>query len=844
MLRAAALAYAAVLVVSRPSAAVAQQQTPPVTPPANRAQADALLQSRPDLAAQLRQRIGASGLTPEQIRTRLRAEGYPENLLDTYLSTGALSSAAAPSADVFAAVRALGLADSTDVAGLMALAGMDRARPPVPRYDPAASSDPSLARASAVIFGLSLFRDGTSQFVPNLDGPVDQSYRLGPGDELILILTGDVERAYPLTITREGFIVIPDVGQLAVAGLTLGQLENLLYTRLGRAYSGVRRSPDASTRFAISVSKLRLVQVVVAGDVMTPGQYRVSAASTAMTALYAAGGPTDIGSLRRVSVQRGGRTVATLDVYDYLLRGDASKDVRLEQGDIVYVPIHGRRVRVDGEVRRPATYEMNERETLADAIAAAGGFRPTAVQRRLVVDRVLPPAQRVPGGGARATIDVALGSSGEVPAFPLADGDVVRVPAVADRVLDRITVRGNVYTEGAQGYSTELTLEQALKRAGVKPDVYLGQVLISRLRGDSTRMQLRAALRDSTGATVEPFMLAPDDEITVFSRTTFRSDAFVVIGGAVRRSGRYPWREGMTLRDLVLMAGGLQEGAYLKEAEIARVPTPRTTEQLAKTMRVPLDSSYLFDRVNARAGSSDPLLMPHDNVLILREPDWSRSRSIVLTGEVRFPGRYTLLTRGDRISDVIDRAGGLTRLADADAAYFARPLAVSSYQTLRDSALYAGDSARAEAGGRRIRVGVDLDRALHARGSSDNLVLADGDSLHIPSRRQTVEIRGEVNAPTALAATGRRSLEYYINAAGGPTVQGDARRAYVIQPNGKIESRHKTLWILTSDPSPRPGSVVVVPQREAKGPPGNGIASAAVVAQMLASVVAIIALAR
>ncbi|MEI6741442.1 MAG: polysaccharide biosynthesis/export family protein, partial [Gemmatimonadaceae bacterium] len=283
--------------------------------------AAAMLQARPELVTQLRQRLMSSGMTPEQVRARLKAEGYPENLLDAYL-TGGNGAATAPTGTVLSAMRALGVMDAADADDLGAMAA-GRPMKAAPVADPEAKAEDGLSAASAEIFGLSVFRQSTSRFQPNLDGPVDAGYRVGPGDELVLILTGDVELSQTLEITRGGFVVIPQVGQLSVANLTLGQLEDVLYARLGRVYSGVRRGADATTKFSITVSKLRSNQVFVVGDVVTPGAYRISSAGTAMTALYAAGGPNERGSLRAVELRRAGKTVATLDVYAYLLRGDA-----------------------------------------------------------------------------------------------------------------------------------------------------------------------------------------------------------------------------------------------------------------------------------------------------------------------------------------------------------------------------------------------------------------------------------------------------------------------------------------------------------------------------------------
>ena len=296
----------------------------------------------------------------------------------------------------------------------------------------------------------------------------------------------------------------------------------------------------------MSVARLRSNQVYVVGDVRRPGSYVVSSAGTALTALYAAGGPTTNGSLRSVEIRRGGRTVDVLDVYDYLIRGDASHDVRLQTGDVVFVPVHGPRVRILGQIARPATYEMRDTETLADLLRNAGGFRAAASQQRVLIDRILPPAERTPGR-ARVTIDVdspALAAA-TGPAVPLQNGDVVRVFPVADRVRNRIFVDGHVFQPGAQGLAPGMRLSEALRRAGLKSDTYLGEVLVSRLRPDSSRVQLRATLADSTGAVVNDFALQEDDQIAVFSLTTFRPARYVSIGGrgAAQRPRAVPRRD-------------------------------------------------------------------------------------------------------------------------------------------------------------------------------------------------------------------------------------------------------------------------------------------------------------
>ncbi len=848
------------------------------------AQAQELLRNRPELVERLRQEIGTSGLTPDQVRARLRAAGYPENLLDAYLTGGVVSDSTV-SPDVFRAVRELGLVDSADVSLLRSqqtgrrgtdtlrarqdtVFDLRSARPaervperPIPdqralldgeraRFDRDTAYAPldslasmgrmamdsaqrrqSLADSGFVIFGADVFRRASNEFDPNLAGPVDASYRLGPGDRLVLILTGDVEASYTLDVTREGFVVVPQVGQIYVNNLTLGQLEDLLFNRLGRAYSGIRRGDNATARFSISVASLRSNQVYVTGDVASPGSYRVSSTGTAMTALYAAGGPTANGSLRQIQVRRGGQLVASLDAYDYLLRGDPGRDVRLQNGDVVFVPVHGPRVRVLGEIVRPATYEIGPDETLRDLLRSAGGMLPTASRQRVQIERILSPQDRTDAGSARIVMDVTsvpsdLGDSG--PPVPLQSGDVVRVLPIAIQVANRITVVGNVWSPGAQGVVPGMSVGDALRAAGgVKPGTYLGRVLVTRLEPDSSRTQLRASLRDSTGSVLNDFPLRQNDEIRVFSVGEFQPTRFVAVTGAVRRRGQYPYREGMTLRDLVLLAGGLREGAYLREAEVARLPTERESGTIAQTFRAPLDSSYIFTRgsdgtyvgppgLPAPAGDMPEVsLQPYDNVLILEQPDWELQRKVTITGEVRFPGQYAIVNKNERLTDIIARAGGLTTEAYSAGVVFYR--------------------SRERVG----RIGIDLPSALKQRQSRDNLLLADGDSINIPVYSGVVLVSGAVNSPVAVSYVPGRDLEYYIRASGGPARDADLKRAYVTQPNGKVESKPAWIFAQWRAPQPLPGSRIFVPQRD-PDERRQFLATASSIATILASLLTVV----
>src|SRR5213083_2447648 len=598
-------------------------QNPP--PPAQAAAAlQQAVSQNPGLADVIRQRIGQSGMTPDQIRARLQASGYPPNLLDAYLGAQTPGQAApVPGMQELAAIQSLGVP------------GMATAGEVLP-------VDTGLVRASAAgksgVFGVDVFQRTTTQFLPLLAGPVPADYKLGPGDNLVLILTGDVELTYSLPVTREGFVLIPQVGQVHIANLTLDQLRDVLYTRLGRVYSGVRRTANATTRFDVTVANVRANQVYVIGEVSQPGAYQISSLGTVFTALYAAGGVTERAKLRGVEVQRSGKTIATLDLYDYLLRGDTRADVRLETGDVVFVPIHLSRVRMTGAVLRPAIYETKAGETLSDMIAAAGGFRPDAALERVKVQRFLPPETRGPQTIALVTIDVPM-TNGVAPRFALEDGDVVQVDSLAG---------------ASDQYSVAIT-------------------------------------------------------------------------GMVQQPGTYPWRPGMTLRQFVVLARGPKIGADLREAEIAKLPADRSKGQLATTVRVPLDSTYLFERDStgryngppgvafpARGTAADVPLEPYDNVLIFRQPDFELQRTVTITGEVMYPGSYALKAKDDRLADLVARAGGVTPRAYPEGIRFIRP----------------ADN--------RGRINIDLPRALRDRGARDNVILQPGDSIHIPEYQTSV----------------------------------------------------------------------------------------------------------
>jgi polysaccharide export outer membrane protein len=713
------------MLLGDPAPAAAQIPTP--------AEAMRLIQEDPE---RVRQMLQASGLSTEEIRSRLRAAGYPAAALDQFLDGSPLDSLTVLDPNAVGALGALGVAVATpDGVRLVPLETGLRPR----------TTEPDSLRAPP-IFGVDVFTRATSQFQPLLFAPPPENYRMGPGDEIVVVVTGEVELTHQLEVTREGFVVIPNVGQISVANLTLQELRALLRTRFGRSYSGIDRG---TTNVSVSVSRLRTNQIYVTGEVSQPGAYQLASVATVTNALYAAGGPTDLANLRTIRIQRRSGQVDSLDLYPYLLWGDASGDVILEQGDVVFVPIRGRRVLVHGAIVRPAFYELAESEDLLNVLQAAGGFAPEALRDRLTIHRILRPNERGSGLANRQAIDLELRATSD-------------------------------------------TNEQ----------------------------------RQLGGVIIPPIGLQDGDSIVVDSVPSLEEGYYVTIAGPVRAAGRFPWHDGMTLRELIRLSRGPTVGADMREAEVSRLPTQRQNGQVAERLRVPLDSSYLSLRevesglrgppgiaFPAAGASPEFELEPYDEVLILMQPDFNMPESVVITGEVSVPGRYTLLTKSDRVVELVERAGGLLDVGYPEGARLIR--------------------TEDELG----RIDFDLVAALTDPSGVNNVILQGGDSLHIPEYSPTVVVTGAVNSPVTVMYRPGADFDYYIANAGGFRHDADEGRSSVRYANGSASTRSKFLF-WSSYPEPGPGSEIVVPVAS----PDDGSDWVTIVGPALSAVGSVVAL--
>ena len=765
--------------------------------------------------------------------------------------------------------------------------------------------EPDGMEPEVLYFGYHIFGTVPAAFEPDPYGPIDPSYPIGPGDEILLSVWGDTEFRHTLTVDREGYIFIPTVGQVLVNGLTLRMLEQRLHKLFSKFYSGLVPTDGRATTFMdVSLGKLRPIKIFVVGEVARPGGYAINSYSTVFNSLYSVGGPTVQGTLREIRVIRRNQIVSVIDLYHYLLKGDKSKDIRLQNDDTIFIPPRGKTVTIKGEVRRPAIYELKEGERLKDLIEFSGGLRATAYIERIQVDRIVPFEQRKEETEDRMILDVDLAKflrSKED--FHLSDGDVISVFSIFDIRRNIVVVQGAVGRPGPYELEEGATVRDVIKKAdGVLGGAYMERTDVIRTKKDGSlelltphlgralegdeRENLRLdkldrmvvysiqemigpksvhirgqvkkpgsyplmehmtlydlvfqaggfldkEFRDVTylkradllrlneegvtkriipfhlgkllkGAEEENLLLKNQDEVVVYPLSAVKLyDQYVHIIGEVKKPGQYVLKSNMTLQDLILEAGGLTEAAYMYQAEVARVdPRKVVADSLATILYVDIDRDFrVSPKRYAALGSQSDVetepegfrLVEYDNVFIRVHPDYQFQRNVTIQGEVRFPGTYTLTRKGERISDLVTRAGGL-----------------------KEEAFLLG--GRLMRGGKRV--GLDFQKAITDQNPEHNVALMASDTLMVPPVPRMVQVEGEVYTPGLLKFVPGAFAGEYIAQAGGLTERGDQDRILLIEPTGEV-----TLTRLDDrdffSPRVRDGSIiqVAVKQEEPKGEP-------------------------
>jgi protein involved in polysaccharide export with SLBB domain len=688
-------------------------------------------------------------------------------------------------------------------------------------------------------FGHDLFESQPDLFVPGTDIPVPAEYVVGPGDTLeVQLIGGNARGRYSLVVRRDGQVNLPDLGPISVGGMRFDQAREAIERRVSEQLIG--------TQASVQMGELRSIQIFVVGDAKYPGSYTVSGLSTITNALFVSGGVEDVGSLRNIELKRGGRTVTQFDLYDLLLKGDTRADIRLLSGDVILIPPVGRVVGVSGEVRRPALYELKEESTVADLVRLAGGVTSESEGRLATLDRIDANRRRI-------VLDIDLGSPAAVTA--LQDGDVLHVPTIRPTVDDAVLVQGHVHRPGEYQYRPGLRISDVLPTLEeLKPNADQHYLLIRREVPPTRRVEyvsadLAQALQQKGGEA--DVTLTPRDQIFVFDLEVGRDrllqpllrelrlqsnrdqpTAEVSISGRVNSPGQYPLERGMRVSDLIRAGGSLNEAAYGGKAELTRNAIENGEARQTELIEIDL----------AKAAAGDPAedieLRPFDYLIIKELPLWGAQEYVDVQGEVRFPGRYPI-QRGETLQSVVRRAGGTTDLAFAEGAVFTRDaLKERERRQLEDltkrmqtdlaqvSLMVAqearGDASQALAVGQQLLAGlndsepvgrlvIDLDGTMKAKpGSSQDIVLKDGDRLIVPRITQEVTVIGEVQSPTSHLFAEGMSPANYIEMSGGATQRADKSRIYVVRADGSVVSGGNS-WFGFGGTPIRPGDTVVVP---------------------------------
>jgi polysaccharide export outer membrane protein len=690
-------------------------------------------------------------------------------------------------------------------------------------------------------FGYDLFENSYEGLLPTQNLPVPSEYIVGPGDTLQVQLFGTLNQNLRLTVSRSGQVNFPQIGPIQVAGQRYSAMQSDIEARVSKQIIG--------TRASVTMGEVRSINVFVLGSAKYPGSYTVSSLATITTALFAAGGVQSYGSLRTIEVKRQGQLLRDFDLYDLLMRGDSSNDITLQSGDVVFIPPVGSVASIDGEVQRPAIYELKGEQTLADLIRMGDGLTPDADSSSAALVRIDADQRRV-------VLTVAPSAPDGV-TLPIRNADLLQISRLRPQLDSGIVVQGFVYRQKYVAWHEGIRLSEAIPSVDdLKTGADQNYLLIRRELPPNRHVavlsaDLAAALQ-APGSAAD-VALMPRDKITIFNKDASRDwvikpllselrlqsslgepTRIVHIEGQVKAPGEYPLEPGMRVSDLLRAGGGLDPAAYGSRAELSRYTVENGDQRSTRVIDVDLSALHDGDR------AADVVLQPFDRLSVNQISGWAEQDQITLRGEVRFPGTYAIRP-GETLQSVIKRAGGFTEFAFVDASVFTRTelrireqeqldrlalrmrteiaevalMGVRAQQGAAPAALSVGETllrqlSEAKAMGRLV---IDLHAVMAGKmGSADDVILRNGDTLIVPRQRQEVMVLGEVQDPTSHLYKRDMSRDDYVAQSGGPTRQADKKRVYVVRANGSVDAGSRGWFHGGSDSVQiHPGDAIVVP---------------------------------
>lgn len=653
------------------------------------------------------------------------------------------------------------------------------------------------------VFGRNIFNSEQLTFEPSMNLPTPSNYKLGPGDELIIDVWGANQTNIQQTISPDGVISIENLGLVYLSGLTVEQATKHLRKELNKIYAGID-DENPTSQIKVSLGNGRTIQINVMGEVEKPGTYSMSAFSTVFHALYNAGGVNDIGSLRNIQVARNGKTIANVDIYDFIMNGKTNHDISLQEGDVIIVPPYAALVKVEGNVKRPMKYEMKEDETVATLLKYAGNFSSDAYTRSLRIVRQNGKEYQV------MTVDDI-----DYSVFKLRDGDVLTAEAILNRYENKLEIKGAVYRPGIYQFGGQLnTVKQLVEKAdGIMADAFLGRAVLHRQREDLTREIIQVDLKGILGGTKPDIELKRNDLLYIPSIHDLQDMGNIEVFGEVARPGKYIYADNMTLEDLVIQAGGLLESASTVKVDVSRrIKNNQGTEapsQIGEMFSFALKDGFVVD------GTPGFILEPYDQVYVRKSPGYQKQANVTIEGEILYEGTYSLTNKSERLTELVQKAGGITKFAYARGAKLMRKANDEEKKRMKEVI----DMMKRESPSKNdtlslkvdsvFSVGIDLQKALMHPGSDADVVLREGDRLIVPEMVNTVKINGAVMMPNTVSFQKGKSVKYYINQAGGFSNNARKSKAFIIYMNGqvaKVGSSGKNLI--------EPGCEIIVPVKD------------------------------